>query len=77
MTALSLAGKGTVVAEKHSILSTLAKVCAFISVNDSFCYRQLQQLYVRNVVPALRCYRVPWECCMWHTPYYALVNPDF
>jgi hypothetical protein len=54
-TALSLAGNGTVVAEKRSIRSTLATVRAFISANDSFYYRRLQQQSVRNVVSALRC----------------------
>jgi hypothetical protein len=37
MTALSLAGKGTVVEEKHSIHFMLVRVHAFISANDSFC----------------------------------------
>jgi hypothetical protein len=51
--ALSLARKGTVVAEKRSIHFTLARVCTFISANDSFCDRQLQQRYGRNDVSTL------------------------
>jgi hypothetical protein len=57
-TALSLAEKGTVVSEKRFIRTTLARVRAFISANDSFCYRQLQQQSVRTIVSALRCCQV-------------------
>jgi hypothetical protein len=38
-----------IVAEIHSVHSTLARVRAFISANDSFRYRQLQQQSVRKV----------------------------
>jgi hypothetical protein len=48
-TALSLAGKGTVLAEKCSTRSMLARVCTFISANDSFRYLHLQEQPVRNV----------------------------
>lgn len=57
-TAVSLAGKGTVVAEKCSIPSKLARVRAFISANDSFRYLHLQEQPVRNVVSAICCCKV-------------------
>jgi hypothetical protein len=54
---------------KRPIRFTLARAHAFISANDSFCYRQLQQRYVRNV-PAPRSltgFLLCWtHCITWY-----------
>jgi hypothetical protein len=52
---------------KYSIRFTIARVHAFISANDSFCCRQLQQQYVRNV-PAPRflpSFLLDWMPCTY------------
>jgi hypothetical protein len=47
-----------IVAEKHSIHSMVARVRAFMSANDSFRYRQLQQQSMRNLELNQRCYQI-------------------
>jgi hypothetical protein len=53
---------------KRSIRFTLARARAFISTNDSFRYRQLQQRYVRNVILAPRSlpgFLLGWTPCIY------------
>jgi hypothetical protein len=61
---------------KRLIRFTLARARAFIKANNSFCYRQLQQRYVRNVVPAPRSlpgFLLDWTPCIFTASHTELI----